>query len=96
MTTKQELNAYRLSIASRVVTTRGALGWTQEEAAQSITMPLSTYRSKEDARSDFKPGEVAMLERAFGLPEGSLFAREAFIRVPVRRISDRANLGGAA
>lgn len=94
MTTKQEIATFQQGMSARVETVRGAAGWTQEETAKSLGMALSTYRSKVDGRSHFTPGEAAVLERAFRLPEGALFSRSDYISVPVRRISDAASVQG--
>lgn len=91
MTFTEELAERRRHLAARVATTRGALGWTQEQTAESIGMPLSTYRTKEADTSGFTPAQLAMLEQAFGLEEAELFRRDNFIRVRVRQISDASS-----
>ncbi|WP_125777152.1 helix-turn-helix domain-containing protein [Antribacter gilvus] len=96
MSITEELADRRRHTAARVATARGALGWTQEQAAESIGMPLSTYRTKEADKSGWTPAQLAMLEQAFGLQEAELFRTDGFIRVPVRRISDATPEGDAS
>lgn len=55
MTEKRSIKSVRVDI-----------GLTQEETAQRLSMPLSTYQKKEQGVTEFTFGEITKLSEIFG------------------------------
>jgi DNA-binding XRE family transcriptional regulator len=88
MATPPDPESFEAQVSLRVRVARRRAGMTQEEVAEALRIPTTTYRNKERCRSHFKAGQTLAIEGILGVVRCDLFNIGGPIRFHSRRISD--------